>query len=300
MFILNLLLLPLTVLASAVTELPTAPTDPAHPGNKSYLYNFKTETFNCSGRAVSVYLPASANPGEKFPTVVYGHGQALTTANYEGTFEHLAKKGIAVVYPNYDKGFFDQDWKRMGSDYNAQAACALNKFPQLNQNAVLYSGHSKGAYVASIAAGQTAPRSTGAPRAVLLFQTAGVDEATAARIDPAIPLTVIYSDADTIVDRSLSERLLHTATNTHKQLITILSYTTTKPVLRADHMWPLTKGTVFGGGSESALHYYGAWKWLVGAAEDLRDGSKMTNPYIYGALATDKGGGLNDQLIRSW
>ena len=289
-----------SVQAFGAVALPQAPTDPQHPGSKVYAYTTKVQSLSCSGRSVSVYLPTGKSQNEKFPVVVYGHGQALTVANYEGTFQHLAKKGVAVIYPNYDKGFFDQDWKRMGADYVQQAACALKKYSQLDRNQVLYSGHSKGAYVASVAAGSVAPGEVGAPRAVVLFQTAGADEETITKMDPRATLTVIYSDADTIVERGFSDRLFSKAPSVRKQMILVKSYSTTTPALKADHFWPVTKGSVFGGGSESALHYYGSWKWLVGAALDLRDGGNAANPYAYGLFATEKGDGLTDEIQRNW
>ena len=60
-------------------------------------------------------------------------------------------------------------------------------------------------------------------------------------------------------------------------------------LLPADHMWPLTEKSFFGGGPESALHYYGSWKWLVAAALDLGEGNRYTHPFLYGEPAVDKG-----------
>lgn len=57
---------------------------------------------------------------------------------------------------------------------------------------------------------------------------------------------------------------------------------------------------IFGGGDETALHYFGEWKWLVAAAQDLNDGGTFTKPYLYGDLAGDKGvNGLTDDVMRA-
>ncbi len=282
-----------------LSSLPSAPVLPAHPGSKVYPYGMNIQEIQCKGRAVTVYLPVSTDATEKFPAVVFGHGQALDVSYYSGTLEHLAKRGVAAIFPAYDSGFFDQDWARMGRDYVNVASCALDKFSnQIEKSQTVFAGHSKGAYVASIAAGISVQENLPLrARAVLLFDSAGFDSATISGIEPSTSLTVVYSDHDTIVDRSLSESIYSSAASQHKQFILLKSY----PSLQADHFWPLTKASAFGGGAESALHYFGAWKWLVAAAWDLKSGGGFTNPYLYGDLAGDKGvPGFTDDIRRSW
>jgi hypothetical protein len=277
---------------------PGAPSEVNHPGSKIYSYGFSNKIIVCSGRKIEAFLPVSTSNGETFPVVIYGHGQALDVENYRGTFEHLAKKGVAVIFPAYDTGFFDQDWPRMGKDYNSLSDCAITHFSQIDSTKVIYSGHSKGAYVASIAAGQAFQNATPVqPRSIILFEPAGADESTLAYIGSDISTTIIFADQDTTVEKSFSETIYSSVNSSHKQLITLKSYSN----LKADHMWPLTKGTFFGGGAESALHYYGAWKWLIGAAWDLSDGGKMNNPFLYGKEALDKGvTGFNDDAQRNF
>lgn len=285
---------------SVVAAGPGVPKEVDHPGNKEYSYALEKKALTCSGRKVDVFLPVSTNAVEQFPAVIYGHGQALGLEHYAATLEHLAKKGVAVIFPTYDNGFFDQDWPRMGRDYVTLTDCALNQAgARIARDQLIFSGHSKGAYVASIAAGIAVKENLSLrARTVMLFHTAGFDASSAAAIEAATSATVIFSEGDTVVKRDFSDSFYQTVKSAKKQFILVKSYSGGPT---ADHYWPQTKGAFFGGGPESELHYYGAWKWLVGAALDLKSGGGFNNPYTYGAETGNKGvPGLNDQVTRNW
>ncbi len=269
-----------------------APTDPNHPGSKIYNHESIRRDLTCSGRDVTVFLP-SRSGSDKFPAVVYGHGQALGLENYKGTLEHLAKKGVAAIFPTYDNGFFDQDWPRMARDYVNLTHCAIQQTGEAVDRArIIFSGHSKGAYVASIAAGLAEKDSLPVrPKGVALFATAGFDSASAAHVATTTAVTVVYSDQDTVVGRNFSDSYYSAVPSVKKQFIFLKSYPGGPA---ADHQWPLTKGGFFGGGGEGPLHYYGGWKWLVAHALDM-------NEYLYGAEATDKGvPGLRDDMNKNF
>lgn len=291
---------------SLFAQLPSAPTDAQHPGSKIYSYGFKSERLNCNGRDVDVFVPqgkTKKRSNANYPAIVFGHGQALDVDNYRLSMEHLAKKGIVAVFPTYDKGFFDRDWRRMGRDYVNLTDCAFKQIKtrfgvDTSYDQVVFSGHSKGAYVASIASGLSYKEEMLVkPRAIVLFQAAGLDIELNQAIDPMIPFTVVYSDKDTIVSRQISNDLFSSSPSIKKQFILLKSY----PELSADHFWPLTKGAIFGGGPESSLHYFALWKWLVAAAKDLTIGGQGNNPYLYGDRASDKGiTTLVDEISRNW
>jgi apolipoprotein D and lipocalin family protein len=286
--------------AAPAASTPGIPKEAGHPGNKDYTYGVEKRSLTCSGRKVDVLLPVSTNSVERFPAVVYGHGQAMGLEHYEGTMEHLAKKGVAAIFPTYDTGFFDQDWPRMGRDYATLTDCALKQAgARINRDQLIFSGHSKGAYIASIAAGIAVKENLGVrAKSLVLFHLAGYDAATAVHIEPSTAATVIFSEPDTVVKRDLSDSFYQAVKSQKKQFILVRSYSG-GPV--ADHYWPQTKGNMFGGGPEGALHYYGSWKWLVGAALDLRDGGTFANPYMYGAETGNKGiPGVADQVTRNW
>lgn len=269
-----------------------APTDPIHPGSKNYSYTFTEKSFSCGGRAVQVLIPNAP----KVSVISYGHGQALEMKHYRKTFEHLAKKGVGVIFPAYDTGFFDQDWQRMGRDFVNLTNCAVSQVPGFDSTRIIYSGHSKGAYVASIAAGLVGEMKGLSPKAAVLFAPAGTDAVSLGKISPEMVMTVIFSDGDTVVSRAFSDDIYRKAGSTFRQFILVKSY----PDAKADHMWPLTSSTLFGGGDEGPLHYYGSWKWLTAAAQDLADGAKRENPYVYGPLTADKGNGTLDEVQRNW
>jgi apolipoprotein D and lipocalin family protein len=283
--------LPATPITSAP---PTSPKDIAHPGNIDYSHQAVKKSVRCLGRDTPVFLSTRK---AKQPLVAFGHGQALDVSHYEKTHQHLAGKGIASLHPPYDTGFFDRNWKRMGEDYAAIVACVATAFPgEIDASRIVYSGHSKGAYVAQIAAG-LAPRVAPAavPKAVVLFNPAGSDQTSLKLIPTDTAMTVVFSDQDTVVEKRFSEDILKNAGSKMRQMFTVLSYKTT-PALKADHFWTLTKPSTFGGGNESSFHYFGSWKWLTAAALDLEESTPFTHPYLYTPLALNKGlPGVDDQ-----
>jgi alpha/beta superfamily hydrolase len=280
-------------------ELPGPPSASDHPGSKQYSYSVERKDVRCDGRDVVVFYPREG-VAQELPLVVYGHGQALGVEHYEQTLRHLAGKGAIAVHPQYDKGFFDQDWDRMGRDFVSVTDCALAQLglrPKAGQ--VLFTGHSKGAYVAGVAAG-VAVRETSrlTANAVILFQPAGLDETSWPLVHRETKITIVNADQDTIVDRAIAEKHYQLAPADRKQLIILKSYGTK---LAAKHFWPLTKKSAFGGSGENSFHYYGSWKWLTAAVWDLQAGDRANSVYLYGDKATDKGfGGLADDLLRNF
>lgn len=282
-----------------LTAPPASPQDPTHPGSLDYPHQVVKKTVRCLGRDTPVFLSTRKT---KQPFVVFGHGQALDVSHYEKTHQHLAGKGIASAHPPYDTGFFDRDWKRMGKDYVEIAACVASAFSnEIDATKIVYSGHSKGAYVAQIAAGLAQQVSPGAaPKAIVLFNPAGSDSATLKTIPLDTALTVAFSDQDTVVEKRFSEEITKGAGSKMRQMFTVLSYQTTPP-LKADHFWSLTKPSAFGGGNESSFHYFGSWKWLTSAALDLETTATFSHPHLYGALAAEKGlPGLQDQRDKNF
>lgn len=285
-------------LVSQAQNLPRQPDLAEHPSSAQYQYDFKIETWTENGRRMDLYLPVSKT-GEKkpYPLIVFGHGQATDVTGYDLSFRHLAKKGIAVLHPMYDSGFFDQKWRRMADDFNQLTMATLKKFPELNPRELIYSGHSKGGYVALMAAG--APSHSQLERSaqkVLLFAPAGFDVEYLKNMNPEASVTLVYSDADTIIKRPTLDELYSKLNSRFKQLIEVVSY----PELKADHFYPLSKSFFFGGtDGVSAHHYYASWKFLVSAALDVQSGSPLKNPYLYGDEALKTGvDGLSHKLLQ--
>jgi dienelactone hydrolase len=285
----------------AWAQLPKQPTERSHPSSGDYSYGFKQETIQINGRKISVFLPVPAEPAsEKFPVVVFGHGQAIDVLGYELTFKHLAQKGIAVIHPTFDSGFFDQDWHRMADDFNKLTEATINKYSNvIDSKKIVYSGHSKGGYVALMAAG--APNLTQLsikPSAILLFAPADYDRDYLKTVDPAIPVTVVWSDNDTVIKQRVITDIYADLKSAHKQWILVNSYAE----LKADHFFPLSKSYFFGGqNGVSAYHYFATWKWLTAAAFDLQSESPLSNSYIYGENTGSTGvAGLEHTIIKNW
>lgn len=275
--------------------LPARPVEADHPGSAVYPYEMARENLTLNGRSVTVFTPVGASG--PVPVIVYGHGQATPIESYLETFKHLARKGVAVIFPMYDSGFFDQEWRRMAGDFNSLTAAALDRMPtKLDRSRVFYMGHSKGAYIALMAAG--APGATVRPRSLVLFAPAGVDNEYLRAMDPSVPLTLVWGDADTVIARSLQNDILNGSPAARKQLIEVKSY----PELSADHYITMSKSTFFGGrDGVSPYHFHGAWKWMLGAVLDVQKGAGVNEPYLYGNEAATSGvPSLNHNITRNW
>lgn len=282
---------------SLAANLPSQPKSTDHPGSDSYTYGVMKEVFQENGRDVNVYLPETT--GEQVPVVVFGHGQASPLEAYEATFMHLAGKGVAVIFPEYSSGFFDQNWRRMGADYANLAKAAADRFPVIDQSAVVFAGHSKGGYVAGVSAGLDDGLR---PSALVLFTPAGYDAQAWSRVSPEVPVTIVFGDKDDIVEESLVREIFERSQVNHKQYIDLKSYSMTSPNLEADHFFPFSKRTWVGGRDGiSPFHFYGVFGWLIGAAEDAQAGNPLEHPFVYGDRVVETGvQGFEHGLTRNW
>lgn len=287
-------------LGAVSAPLPPAPTDSSHPGSLNYTFSLREETFTVNGRKINVFLPQNATNST---VIIYGHGQATPLSGYLETFRHLAKKGVAVVFPEYDSGFFDQEWVRMAQDYLALTRATLSKYSvELDKSKVVFSGHSKGAYIALMAAGLTSFKDYVRPGSLVLFAPAGYNEDLLKTIDVDVPVTIAHGDSDSIVSESMNKEIYEKLSSKHKQFVNVKSYAMTNPQLKADHFFVLSDSFFFGGKKGiSPFHYYGAWKWLLGAAWDLSEGATVSNTYAYGKEAESTGiEGSQHFIIRNW
>lgn len=282
--------------ALAFSQLPQRPQEAQHPSSPAYSYDVSKQTLKFQGRKVELYLPLG-KVKQLVPTVVFGHGQAIDASGYEMSFEHMARKGIAVIHPQYDSGFFDQNWERMADDFNSLTQSALAAYPEmLSPNMLIYAGHSKGGYVALMAAG--APNANIHPKSIVLIAPADFNSSYLKNLDAKTPLNIIWGEKDTVIKKDKMLEIYNQAPSIYKQYIEVKSY----PELEADHFFPLNKSYFFGGRNGiSALHHYGVWKWLIGAAWDVEQKSPISNSYIFGDLTASTGvDGLNHHVQKSW
>ncbi len=285
-------------------SLPLQPTEAAEPGSSQYPYSLFHEMITVQGRTVDFFAPAEVkDAAKKVPVIIFGHGQAIPVSSYQETFEHLAKKGYAVIFPMFDTGFFDQDWRRMASDYVNLSAGAVKKYNQyVDPEMVIFAGHSKGAYVGLVASGLPNLQNLLRPSALVFFDPAGFDAEYLKNIEKKIPVTLTWAEGDTVIKKSLIEEIYTKLTSDQKQLIIVNGYKNTQPSLTPDHFFPLSKKFTFGGADGiTPFHYFGTWKWLIGAAEDVRQGNQLNNVYIYGnETATTGQQGSQHTILKNW
>jgi len=268
-------------------NLPERPVDPTHPASAAYKYQFSEVSWTKNGREITAFIPKlDSQLLTSAPVVVFGHGRGVGVEAYRLTFEHLAKKGIVVVHPEYARDFFDKDFDRMAIDFDTLTDFAFTQLAKnIDTSAVTYAGHSNGAFVASKAAAKSK-----LVKNLVLIQPAGFDQKAIESLSTDISVTTVWSDSDTVVQEAHAINIYQSAPSVFKQYIKMISYNETTPPLKADHFISLSKGYFFGGkDGASAFHHYGFWGWLVGAAEDLQTDVRYTHPYLYSAKALETG-----------
>lgn len=265
------------LLSSQVMASVEPPEDINHPGSLSYEFGFEKIKENFLNRESFIFLPKGKS--EKSPVVFFGHGQALNLDAYEETFKHFAKKGYAMVFPKYDSGFFDQEWRRMAKDFNEISKMFLTKYSnRLNSESIHFSGHSKGAYIALMSAG--APNVVSNVGSLLLFSPAGYDRDYIKALPKSLPVSILWGERDDIIKKPDLVEIYENLEVNNKQFIEMVSYSDRD----ADHFVILNKSTFFGGKNGlSGFHFYGIWKWLGGAIKGLN------SPYLYGDKAKTTG-----------
>lgn len=284
------LVITLLVVCSSVFAIPNPPTDPDHPGYATRTGAFDKVSIDYIREGSFLFLPKVNS--SKVPLVVFSHGQALGLKNYELLFERFASKGIAVFYPQYDRGFFDTNWERMGADYDKMVLEILKNYPQIDRSKVVYSGHSKGGYVGLMAIAHRGqqniknPTLSWSPIASLFYSPAGFEEEALAKIDVNHPVHLVWPQDDSIIDEELIDEIYEKLPVTRKQKIVVQGY----DGLEAGHFFPLTRRAIFGGRNGiSPFHFYGILPWTFGAI--------FENEFLYGDLATDSGDSSKPHLV---
>lgn len=282
-------------LSALAEELPERPSDPSHPGSDIYdSQNVEKISVSANGRIGHLYIPSNYNGDELLTLIAFGHGHAVPEFSYKKMLDHIGKKGFAVLYVPYDTSWRDQDFDRMSRDYNNFVAEALEEHSdKLDPDKVVFSGHSNGALVATMASGLPENEQRVRPAQLVVFAIAGVPSDYLERLDSDLKCSFVVGDADTNTPFRVSERSYEKANCSQKQLIHMASYND----VEADHGSFRTFG--WGGDQESPLHWYGYWKFLLGAAMDIENGSLGTNDWLYGDRAELTGvPGLENEIER--
>lgn len=268
--------------------LPLAPDSPAHPGSLKYPYaSFTLLSVAFEGRLGSLYLPAGARErAEKIPLLAFGHGYRSPEFTYATTFEHLARKGVAVAYVPYETSG-KRDFAKMARAYNRFVAHVVNTYPDLfDASRIAFSGHSDGGSVATLASALQGDDWV-KPAAILVFAISKNLPEEYALVPANVPCSLVVGEDDQDDPPSFSEGVLPNL-GCSKQMITLRSYADgfSSEVI-ADHGSIRTFG--WWGDQTSPLHYYGYWKFMYGAAVDAFESGKGQTPWLYGSEAAETG-----------
>ncbi|MEM7646412.1 MAG: hypothetical protein AAF203_05845 [Pseudomonadota bacterium] len=277
------------------------PLEDDHPGSATYQFESQRKRIMVDGRRVELFYPI-APKSYRAPVYIYGHGYGAPTRVYQDTFEHLAQKGVAIVYPQYEIDDNDFIYRRMAADFNKLAEAGLRELGSLaDRKNIHYAGHSLGGQVALMALGAPNLLKSQKPQSVLLFAPYGFDSSYLNKMDPTIPLSLFWGEKDDTSTEMTQNSIYRLSPAKHKQLITLKDYPT-QPIIAADHLFPLTNSGFFGGPEiPTAFHYHGVWKWMLGAVYDVQEGNQKTNIYLYGDEVITSGlKGFKHKVKRNW
>lgn len=261
------------------------PDDPAHPSSPIYGYGSKRVVKKFKNRNVSIYFPI--HHGEKIKnatTIIFGHGKLAPRFTYEKMFRHLNGKGIAVVYPQYEKWALDSRYSRMAKDFADLSQFALETESQyLNDEKLVFSGHSNGAFIALLSAGMPQSERKINAKSLVLFALPGWREASLKRLDPELNVSIISGDNDKKTPFKLGQKIYEKIKTYRKQHIILKSFNTHDSSFLADHGAARTYSWT--GPRINILHYHGYWQYLSSAALALDNPSSGVAEYLYGSKA---------------
>lgn len=268
-------------------SLPTQPQQIHHPGSASYPFqSVRKQEISIQNRKGTLYLPGELKPKTFLPLIAFGRGHKVPEFTYRRSFEHFARKGYAVLFVPYDQGYDEEDFAGKAKQYNHFVAETVSKFSQfLNPSMVVFSGHSYGALAAIMAGGLPESEMKITPSAILSVAPSKNFPDYMKRIPSKTVCNLIVGDEDPDLD--VTEQIFPDLNCEKKQLIILSSYRNFSKPLYADHGSIRTFG--WGGNQETPLHWFGYWKFFIGAAEDLKSHSRGTNPWIYGKEAQRTG-----------
>lgn len=285
MKVLSVLLLNCLFISGAFA-LPRAPLDPSHPGYIERGVKVKVLPIDFVRQGSVLFLPETEGEEQgSLPLMVFAHGQALKVKHYELFLKMLASKGIAVLYPQYDKGFFDRDWKRMGEDYDSIVEKVLKSYPQIDKGNILYSGHSKGGYIGLMALSHRSKRAFDwFPKTSIFYSPAGFERGSLYQIPTQHSMTLVWPKEDSVIKKDLIDEIFEDTSTPRKQKIIVNGY----DELEAGHFFLLTSKLVFvGNDGIGPFHWYGVIPWTWGALRDpyflyeegALDSGEINNPH---------------------
>jgi acetyl esterase/lipase len=264
---------------------PAQPTSGPGGSNYSYASYTKLGPFYPAGSEGNpallylIYQPASPQP-QTAPVVLFLHGYPVTDPSYyEQWMIHICRKGYTVVFAQY----MDDLLNSLPYGTNAQASYrdALTRLqsggsyvkPATDGSGKILSGivgHSLGGYLSVNVAALAGEANSGIPMPKGIFAIEPSNGVTLPADYSLIPSTtqivMAAGQSDTVVCTSGSTTLwdlLPQVNPSNKIFVTIPSDSHGKPMLVADHTFPVTYPAPMNA-QVNALDYYGTWKLSVG------------------------------------
>lgn len=291
----------LSTLSFACDISDIVPQDPSHPASPQYNYGSKRIIKKIKDRELTLYLPMAGElPRKKAPIVVFGHAKMTPRFLYEQTFRHLNGKGVAVIYPHYERWWFDAEYSRMARDFmNIAAEVVYEYAEELDKQHILFAGHANGASIALTAAGLTMSERKLKPKAFVGFATTSWRNQYLERLPINFDVTLIVGDEDRKAPYASSENIYQRLDVDRKQIIELSSFYQQGIRFKANHTAAYTYGWT--GKRINLLHYHGYWKYLSAAAMTLDEHTPYVQRHIYGDLAASTFCDTYDhRILRSW
>jgi len=263
-----MLILPLVTSALKTLDEPTQPGQPTSgPGGSDYPhFGVRKSRYGFGEQRYWIFEPYGPKP-ESAPLIVFNHGfTALHPICYREWIYHLVKRGNIVVYPRYQKGFFQGF-----NQFNANAIDAVKDAiitlqngthvrPDLDKFAI--TGHSLGGGLTANMAAQALYVGLPVPKAIMPVQPAVVYEEGVdfANIPAETLMLVVVGEDDTVVGNGSGKIIFENATQiplSNKDFIIQVTDTYGEPGMIADHIAPVCLPFFK---TTDAMDYYSTWK----------------------------------------
>lgn len=280
---------------------PRPPAQPTRgPGGADYRHaGFRQHLVGDGPRACWVFTPTGPTPA-RASVVMFFHGLwGLNPLNYGAWIVHLVRRGHVVLYPVYQERPATAHptpapFPALLGNAAAGARAALSEVATQGlclDRPVAYVGHSLGAVMAGVAAGQATELGLPRPHALMLVQPGwGPRWVTTLeplrRVDPTTDVVVMVGDADHHVPAQQPQivyRALGAIPAARRRFVVLRSDRHGWPPLVADHSAPLAEHPGVGPplpavdavrrrlelaalglrcGPPNALDFFGHWKLL--------------------------------------
>lgn len=262
------------------------------PGGSDYPYPSYTKTAFTSNEEDSWIYQPSPLPTGPLPVIAYLHGWSIDSGLNlnENMVIHLAKKGYAVIYCNYQNSLtmpelFESRAAaniRDGLDYMAAHPLTSVQPSENPDGSIKFGlvGWSAGGVMSVNLAANYQEDGVPKPGFVMAMEANNggvfnIPMQNASSISPDTNILMVMAQDDDENTYNTSSTFFNQMTqipDTRKQWVGLYSDDHGIPALVADHMWECA-----GGGEEiDALDYYGSYKWSVAIANDTFYGTDRT------------------------